>query len=231
MAANDENNNDQNNKDEDGYEVLKIFGMKLKVKDPKIADLLTTDVTEDMSTFSSKMKGDKAENINEETIQTSEEIGSQESLQEAISEIGSKLGFDVGLGGIWRSTTGMAIIIKPLFELPDFDSARRAVASLAQQQKQIRTENTGLFVANDRAGCDIVKAAIRSNDLYHLMRVVSYENLCELVELKEGGYLNHRQVVTLMVPLDNVDVGELLNIVKNVAMPSSLEEYLSRKQT
>jgi len=225
MAAKDENNKD------DGYEVLKIFGMKLKVKDPKIADLLTTDVTEDVSTFSSKIKGDKDQEVAEEGMRPPEEIDTQESFQKAINDIGSKLGFDVGLGGIWRSSTGMAIIIKPLFESPSFDSAKTAVTALARQQKQIRTENTGLFVANDRAGCDIVKAAIRSNDLYHLMRVVSYENLCELVDLKEGGYLNHRQVVTLMVPLDNVDVGELLNIVKNVAMPASLEEYLSRKQS
>ncbi len=62
------------------------------------------------------------------------------------------------------------------------------------------------------------------------MRVVSYANLLGLLQLKAKGYLKHRQVVTLMVPLDNVDVGELLNIVKAVAAPVTLEEYLTRKK-
>lgn len=224
--------NDTNKQKEEGYEVLKLFGMRLKVKDRKIADLLTTNVHEDVSTFRQKL-GQSAEvevEEAEEAVVEMEEIASSEQFGDQIRRIGMNLGFDVGLGGIWRSSTGMAILLRRMFERPSFESAKAEVDNLSRQQKQIKTENAGLFVTRDTVGCDILKAAIRSRNLYHLMRVISYENLCGLMQLKDSGYLKHRQVVTLMVPIDNVDVGELLNVVKAVAVPTTLEEYLSRKQ-
>lgn len=217
--------------EKDGYEVLQVFGMKLKVKNPKIADLLTTDVSEDFTTFRQKIGS--AQQTEAEEIALSvpvEEIESLEQFELAINAIGKTLEFDVGLGGIWRSPTGIAIILKPIFNRINFETSKEKVKSLSAEQARIKTENAGLFVTRDDVGCDILKATIRSLNMYQQMRVISYENLYELLEVKENGYLKHRQVVTLMVPLDNVDVGELLNIIKAVAAPTSLEDYLSRKK-
>lgn len=226
-----EENGKNDSKTDDGFEVLKVFGLKLKVKDSKIADLLTTDVKEDVSTFREKLQShDEAATSETVELATVDEIDSHEKFQEAINIIGNRLEFDVGWGGIWRSPTGVAILLKPIFDHPSLESAKQDADDLSHQQSQIKTENAALFVTRDSVACDILKAAIRSKNLYHLMRVVSYENLYGLLQLKDSGYLKHRQVVTLMVPLDNVDVGELLNIVKAVAAPTTLEDYLKRKQ-
>jgi len=221
-------------KKDDGYEVLKVFGLKLKVKDPKIADLLTTDVKEDVATFRSKLgasETEESEDADKQHVLPPEEIDSPERFQEEINLLGRRLEFDVGLREIWRSSTGIAVVLKPVFSRLGFESAKEEVDRLAKKLAQIKNEKAGLFITRDAIACDIIKAAIRSTNLYHIMRVVSYENLYELLQLKESGYLKHRQVVTLMVPLSNVDVGELLNIIKAVATPTTLEEYLLRKKS
>ena len=212
------------------FEVLQVFGIKLKVKNRKIADLLTTDVKEDISTFREKLEGIQELEEEQAGAEQVKQIDSADEFEESISTIGKVLDFDVDLGGIWRSSTGIAIILKPVFEHLDFEAAKIKIKALAGEQAKIKTENAGLFITHDDISCDIMKAAIRSINMYQQMRVISYDNLYELLKLKENGYLKHRQVVTLMVPLDNVDVGELLNIIKAVAVPISLEDYLTRKK-
>ncbi len=220
------------NKKEDEFEILQVFGIKLKVKDPKIADLLTTDVKTDISTFRQKMEdGQVEEKANGERTIATEQVESLQEFESVVNRIGKKLEFDISLGEVWRSSTGIAVLLRPVFDSISFEIAKAKVDELARKQTKIKTENVGLFVTRNNQSCDILKAAIRSKNMYQQMRVVSYENLFELLDLKETGYLKHRQVVTLMVPLDNVDVGELLNIIKAVAIPTSLQDYLGRKKS
>jgi hypothetical protein len=227
--VNEEKNNE--NLGESEFEVLQVFGIKLKVKNRKIADLLTTDVKEDISIFREKIEN--IQQLDEDQIETDplRQIESTEEFEDAINAIGRMLGFNVDLGGIWRSPTGIAVLLKPVFARLDFEAAKTRIKVLAAEQARIKTENAGLFITRDDVSCDIMKAAVRSINMYQQMRVISYDNLYELLKLKENGYLKHRQVVTLMVPLDNVDVGELLNIIKAVAVPISLEDYLIRKKS
>ena len=221
-----------NNKKEDEFEILQVFGIKLKVKDPKIADLLTTDVKTDISTFRQKIGDAQAEEkVEGDRVIALEQVESLQEFESVINRIGKKLEFDISLGDIWRSSTGIAVLLRPVFNSISFEIAKAKVDELSRKQAKIKTENVGLFVTRDNVNCDILKAAIRSKNMYQQMRVVSYENFCELLDLKETGYLKHRQVVTLMVPLDNVDVGELLNIIKAVAIPTSLQDYLGRKKS
>ncbi len=220
------------NKKKDEFEILQVFGIKLKVKDAKIADLLTTDVKTDISTFRQKMEDSQVEEkANGERTIATEQVESLQEFESVVNRIGKKLEFDISLGEVWRSSTGIAVLLRPVFDSISFEIAKAKVDELARKQAKIKTENVGLFVTRNKQSCDILKAAIRSKNMYQQMRVVSYENLFELLDLKETGYLKHRQVVTLMVPLDNVDVGELLNIIKAVAIPTSLQDYLGRKKS
>ena len=219
-------------KKEDEFEILQVFGIKLKVKDPKIADLLTTDVKTDISAFRQKVGNtQEEEKAEEDRVIASEQVESLEEFESVINRIGKKLEFDISLGKVWRSSTGIAVLLRPVFDSISFEIAKAKVDELSKKQGKIKTENVGLFVTRHTVSCDILKAAIRSKNMYQQMRVVSNENLYELLDLKETGYLKHRQVVTLMVPLDNVDVGELLNIIKAVAIPTSLQDYLGRKKS
>ncbi len=209
-------------KDEKDYEVLELFGIKLKVKNPQLADLLTMDakeaLTSDISILSQKLRapGETAEEIVEEEIPLISEIESYDDYRQAINTVGEKLGFDVGLGGLWKSPTNVYILIRAIKEDLEFEEAKKYVRELEGQQKKLTNENVGLFVVGSNLGCDMFKAAIRSLNLYNKMRVISYVNLNQILQFKESGYLGHKEVATLMVPLDNVDVGELINVIKAV---------------
>lgn len=209
-------------KDEEGYEVLELFGIKLKVKNPQLADLLTMEakeaLTSDISILSQKLHtpGEAAEEIIEEEIPLISEIESYDDYRQAINTVGEKLGFDVGLGGLWKSPTNVYILIRAIKEDLEFEEAKKYVRELEGQQKKLTNENVGLFVVGSNLGCDMFKAAIRGLNLYNKMRVISYENLNQILQFKESGYLGHKEVATLMVPLDNVDVGELINVIKAV---------------
>ncbi|MDI6689609.1 MAG: hypothetical protein QMD66_04725 [Actinomycetota bacterium] len=221
-------------KNNEGYEVLELFGIKLKVKNPRIAKILTMDakevLTEDIRVLRKKLAEPDREESGFEEIPSISEIESHSVYRKVINSIGKRLEFDVNLGDLWRSTTGMTIIVKAIKDGLNFNQARKYVSELATQQSRIRNENAGLFIVGDNISCDILKAAIRSQNLYHLMRVISYENFNQILQLKEGGYLNHKGVVTLMVPLDNIDVGELINVIKAAAAPAKLEKYFAKRK-
>lgn len=208
--------------DKQDYEVLELFGIKLKVKNPQLADLLTMEakeaLTSDISILSQKLHtpGEAAEEIIEEEIPLISEIESYDDYRQAINTVGEKLGFDVGLGGLWKSPTNVYILIRAIKEDLEFEEAKKYVRELEGQQKKLTNENVGLFVVGSNLGCDMFKAAIRGLNLYNKMRVISYENLNQILRFKESGYLGHKEVATLMVPLDNVDVGELINVIKAV---------------
>ncbi|MEW6188808.1 MAG: hypothetical protein AB1466_01665 [Actinomycetota bacterium] len=221
-------------KNDGGYEILELFGIKLKVKNPRIAEILTMDakevLTEDIRVLRKKLAELDRKESEVEKIPSISEIESYSDYQRAIDAIGKRLEFDVDLGNLWRSATGIIIIVKAIKDGLNFNQARKYVSELATQQSRISNENAGLFIVGDNISCDILKAAIRSQNLYHLMRVISYENFNQILRLKEAGYLNHKGVVTLMVPLDNIDVGELINVIKAAAAPAKLERYFAKSK-
>lgn len=221
-------------KDAEGYEVLELFGIKLRVKNKRIADLLTMDakeaLAEDITVLGKKIGAAlKSEMAPINDLPSIGEIESYDDYRGAINTIGERLKFDVGLGGLWKSPTGILMIIKAIHKDVGFDQAKKYATELSTQQDKITNENAGLFVVGSNLSCDIFKAAIRSLNLYSKMRVVSYENLYQVLQLKESGYLKHREVVTLMVPLDNVDVGELLNVIKSAATLTVVKQPTTTK--
>jgi hypothetical protein len=55
--------------------------------------------------------------------------------------------------------------------------------------------------------------AIQQRRLYHAMRTISIENLLDVERMYESGVLDHRQVVVLLAPVANIDVGEILAVL------------------
>ena len=80
------------NKKEDEFEILQVFGIKLKVKDPKIADLLTTDVKTDISAFRQKVGNtQEEEKAEEDRVIASEQVESLEEFESVADRISDRL--------------------------------------------------------------------------------------------------------------------------------------------
>ncbi len=221
--------------EKNSFDVLEFFGLKLKVSNKKLADLLTMDAkeafTEDIRVLKKKYINGESEKLAQEgeLVKNREEIIDQDEYLENVVAIGELIGFDIQMGGIWKSPTGVCIITKPLLKINNLEKAKHLIEEVWKSHTRLKNENTGLFIVGDQIGCDIIKASIRAEGYYGSMRVISYENMVELLRLFDQGYVGHREIATLLIPLDNVDVGELINIVKAAASPSSLEEFLKRK--
>lgn len=224
-------------KDKDKYKVLEVFGIELHVSDPNLAKLLTSEaskaMTEDVRVLTGGVERDVEgavvegavveevadEEIAEAAAETAAPAAPAEALGSRIDTVGKRLGFDVRAGGLWKSLTGIVIVVRWIDRAVDLQQAGRHVTQLAEQQARLGQQSAALFVVEDKITVDIFKAAIRKSQLYNEMRVISFENLEEILEFRESERINHRQVVTLLVPLDNIDVGELLNVMKAAAKP------------
>jgi len=219
---------------EDKFKVLEVFGIELHVSDPNLAKLLTTDaskaMTEDVRVLTGGATREEEEEEEEESALEApappvaaqpapEAAPPTETLASRIDTLGQKLGFEIRAGGVWKSLTGIIILVRFIDRSVDLQQAGRFVQQLAEQQGRLGQQSAALFIVEDKITVDIFKAAIRKSQLYNEMRVISYENLLEILKFRESDRLNHRQVVTLLVPLDNIDVGELLNVMKAAATP------------
>lgn len=211
----------------DKFKVLEVFGIELHVSDPNLAKLLTSDaskaMTEDVRVLTGGVSPEEAAQEQEAAPAAPQaapaESAPVETVGSRIDALGQKLGFEVRPGGLWKSLTGIIILVRFIDRSVDLQQAGRFVQQLAEQQGRLGQQSAALFIVEDKITVDIFKAAIRKSQLYNEMRVISYENLIEILKFRESDRINHRQVVTLLVPLDNIDVGELLNVMKAAATP------------
>jgi hypothetical protein len=224
----DAQSGDEKGVDKDKFKVLEVFGIELHVSDPNLAKLLTSDASKAMSEDVRVLAGGFSKDEEQEEPAAQAEVApppappeeeARQELGSRIDTIGQKLGFEVRPGGIWKSLTGIIILVRYIDRSVDLQQAARYVEQLAEQQDRLGQQSAALFIVEDKITVDIFKAAIRKSQLYNEMRVISYENLGEILRFRESDRIGHRQVVTLLVPLDNIDVGELLNVLKAAATP------------
>lgn len=230
------NKKEENSSEEssDQFEVLDVFGLKLKVSNSRLAELLTMEAKEALTTDVKKLVGQETERTKAEPqsleakiaeVPTLAGIASLDDYHRAVGAIGKRLGFEVDASGVWHSPSGIAFIVRPVKDYIEVEKAKLYATELFSRLGETGKEVAGLFVVSDQLGVDTFKVAIRAEHLYHALRVISYDNLKEVLLFKENGRLTHAQVVTLMSPLDEIDLGELMNVLKAVASSQSEFEF------
>jgi hypothetical protein len=211
------------------HPVLDVFGMKLEVSNARLAELLTmdakdalaTDVRELVSTSDdAKQTRLEAEEAVPEVLLAAptphdeEDARLRREFRQSVQETGVALGFDAGADGVWRSPTGVAIVTRAIEKPVSFAAATHYVTELAARREAIAGEDsTALFVVDSQLTADVFKVAVRQRRLHDVMRTVSIDNLSELRRLHMMGQLDHQRAVVLLVPIANIDVGELLSIL------------------
>jgi hypothetical protein len=210
---------------EERHPVLEVFGMKLEVSNPRLADLLTMDAREALGTDVRDLVGTEGEQpgagevlpedlLAPPTGMEEEEARRRRDFKRQVLEIGASLGFDAGADGLWRSPTGVTIVTRAIDKPVAYSAATHFVQELAARRESIAGEDsTALFVVDSQQTADVFKVAVRQLRLHDVMRTVSFDNLLEIRALYSAGVLDHQRAVVLLVPLANVDVGEMLSIL------------------
>lgn len=210
------------------YAVLDVFGLKLEVSNPRIAELLTMDAKEFVTTDVRELSPRSARELRAEAAQAAPDVvlvppsardgleaAQRIALRESVADVGTTLGFDAGPDGVWRSPTGLSIVTRAVDRAVSLAGASHFVTELMSRRNRASdADSTVLFVVDGQQSADVFKVAILQQRLYDQMRVVSLENLREIAALHESRLLDHARVLILLTPIANVDVGEVLSVIR-----------------
>ncbi len=168
----------------------------------------------------------------QEAIDGSEQYHNK-ALQDLVNNIGRRLGFEVeygvyqgrsdtiGYDGHWISTatdddthlvvetkTNTAYSINP-------GQAGEYMAELVDEYEVDREQVYGLYVIGE-GDVETVSQTVLGSQYRDRMRVITAQRLLDLLEIQEDSGLRHDQVVDLLLPINAVDVGQLVGLIQDV---------------
>ena len=215
--------------DDDRFTVLEVFGLKLEVSNPRLADLLTLDAGDALGSDIKDLKTPEGVRevseaareampdvvINPTTPKDDMESKQRTEMREKVFAQGENMGFTTHNDGVWESPTGVVILTRVIDRGVSFAGASHYVEEVSKRRaEQAGEESTVLFVTPDQQTADVFKVAIRQSRLYHLMRTISQENLTEVSRMQASGTVDHAQAVILLAPVADIDVGEILAVIR-----------------
>lgn len=206
------------------YAVLDVFGLTLEVSNPRLAELLTMDATDALtSDIRDLVVADRravSEALPDVVValptphsELAEKV--RREFRQRADALGASLGFSVEADGTWSSPTGIDIVVRPVERPLTAAAAAHYVAEVSTVTDRLPDTTTVLFVVADQHTADAFKVAIRLRKLHNLMRTISVGSLDEAAAMWSAGRLDHRNVLVLLAPIANIDVGEMMAILRD----------------
>lgn len=213
--------------DADDTTVLELFGLRLTVANPRLAEILLMDAKQALTTDVRDLAdpgraratiAEAAEAVPEvivaiPTVRDADEHRSRVGFRERVEEVGAGLGFTVSPDGTWASESGLRIAVRPVDRDVSLAAAADFIAKLEYARSTHGTFDSGLIVTAMQQDADDFALAIRQARLFHAMRTVSVENLDRIRWMHASGALTHRQAAALLSPVFDADVGELVALL------------------
>ena len=182
--------------------------------------------------------------INEALVGKGEQ--SNKALQDLVNAVGTKLDFDIeygryrgvrspeiiGYDGLWKSDEGKYIVIETkttsAYQI-DTSVIVGYIQQLAQKGDVAEEDTFGIYVIG-RFDVSGLENNIKGAGLTHKLRVISCDDLIELLRLKDEAKLSHGQILSLMLPFDNVNIGGILEVIKAILGPEPDGRITSQKE-
>lgn len=155
------------------------------------------------------------------------------ALQDLVNNIGRRLGFEVeygiyqgvsdtiGYDGHWVSTatkedTHLVVETKKstAFSIGP-EQAGEYMGELVDQEGLDREQIYGLYVVGD-GDVETVSQTILGSKYRDRMRVITAQRLLDLLGIQTESGLRHDQVVDILLPINAVDVGQLVGLIQDV---------------
>lgn len=167
-----------------------------------------------------------------EAIEGTEQHHNQ-ALQDLVNNIGRRLGFEVeygvyqgrtdtiGFDGHWTSTateddTHLVVETKKSTAYSiDPGQAGGYMDELTSEEDIDRSQVYGLYVIGD-GDVETVAQTVFGSQYRDRMRVITAQRLLDLLEIQEDSGLRHDQVVDVLLPINAVDVGQLVGLIQDV---------------
>jgi len=196
-------------------------------KDESRASQQFRDIIEDEQTTTEEI-----ESYLQEAIEGSESYHNR-ALQDLVNNVGRRLGFEVeygiyqgvsgtiGYDGHWVSTatneeTHLVVEIKKstAFSIGP-EQAGDYMEELVENEGLDRGQVYGLYVVGN-GDVETVSQTILGSKYRDRMRVITAQRLLDLLEIQADSGLRHDQVVDVLLPINAVDVGQLVGLIQDV---------------
>jgi hypothetical protein len=215
------------------FAVLDVFGLKLEVSNPRIAELMTMDAKTAFTTDVRDLGNPTAlREFREEVAQAAPDMviapptpkddadaAARRDFRVRAARIGTALGFESGDDGVWESPTGVTIVARAIDRPVSLAAASHYVTELSNRREQLGGVGASvLFIAEGQQSADVFKVAIRQQKLYDKMRVISIDNLQDIQRLFDAGAVDHSKAVILLAPTATIDVGEILSVIRAASL-------------
>jgi hypothetical protein len=155
------------------------------------------------------------------------------ALQDLVNNIGRRLGFEVeygvyqgrsdtiGYDGHWTSAateddTHLVVETKKTTAYSiDPGQAGEYMDELTNEKDVDRSQVYGLYVIGE-GDVETVAQTVFGSQYRDRMRVITAQRLLDLLEIQEDSGLRHDQVVDVLLPINAVDVGQLVGLIQDV---------------
>lgn len=207
---------------DDRSTVLEVFGVKLSVKNRRLAEILTMDAAEALGFESRSARSAGGSDATREVVteaipdlvlstpdpQDKADARLRTELRHEIDDIGAALGFTIASGGAWRSPLGLRlhtrIVSRPISAAAAADMVGKLVALIHDRSSQAESI---LLVTRSRDVGAALTHAIGERGVHGLFRVASVGDLQRLQALAEAREGDHAAVAAILAPQAAVDVG------------------------
>lgn len=190
------------------------------------------------STLRDRASRGDVESLMYEAIEGTESYHNK-ALQDIVNNIGERLGFDVeygryrgtpgeiGYDGYWVSDNPSGhrahIVVETkkatAFKIDPEEQPGGYMEELSSDADIDRESVFGLIAIGEDDARSVVQT-VRGSRFRDQIRIISCGRLLELLEIKEDSDLSHGQVAQLLLPMDTIDVGNLVDLVTDVVRSS-----------
>jgi len=162
------------------------------------------------------------------------------ALQDIVNSIGERLGFTVeyglyagktgsiGFDGRWVShQTSIELVIETK-KSEAYKIDPNQIGGYIEQLNKDKKEGGatyGIFAIGEEEPSTIVNT-IRGSEYRNQIRVVPLKLLLTLLKMKEDVGLGHEQIVKLLVPIDTINIGEIIKLIESIVKTKVEEETI-----
>jgi hypothetical protein len=209
----------QNNR----FAVLDVFGLTLEVSNPRLAELLTMDASDALTSDLRELTVADRRAVSEAlpdsvvtmpTPHTEVAQQARRAFRSRADDLAGGLGFTVESDGTWCSPVGIDIVTRTIDRPLTAATAAHYVSEVAAVTDRLPETSTVLFVVPDQPTADVFKVAIRQRKLHNLMRTIGMDSLESVREMHAAGRLDHRNILVLLAPIADIDVGEIIAVIQ-----------------
>jgi hypothetical protein len=212
---------------DDRSTVVEVFGIKLSVRNRRLAEILSMDAAEALGFESKAPDRAQAHVISSEVVTEAvpyaalsvaseddeAEARLRAQLRQRLEAIAGSLGFSVAQGGRWHSPSGLMLHTRIVSRPVSAAGAADMVGKLVALMDARPGGESVLLITLSGAVSDVFALAVRERGAHAVLRVASMDDLERLRAVSEGGAADHSAFLALLSPQAAVNAGAAISLL------------------